>query len=86
MNTITTNFRTDVVNYDLLRRFAADYGVSINEYLNRLVTEDLRGRPLGIKIKKKIVKNTYDALLDFAGQSSAGKPMRLSAIDEEIYE
>jgi hypothetical protein len=85
MNTVITNFRTDEINYGLLRRFAADYGVSINKYLQRLVAEDIRSRPLGAKIKK-IQKNTYDALLDFANRSFINKPMGLSAIDEEIYE
>lgn len=86
MNTVITNFRTDKDNYDLLRRFAADYGVSINEYLNLLVSEDIRSRPMGAKTKEIIKKSTYDALLEFATKSYKSKPMDLSPLDNEIYE
>lgn len=86
MNTVVTNFRTNEINYDLLRRFAAEYGVSINEYLNRLVSEDIRSRPLGTKIDKKITKDFYDAMLEFADQPYKNMPMSLSPLDEEIYE
>jgi hypothetical protein len=86
MNTVITNFRTDEVNYGLLRRFAADSGVSINKYLNRLVSEDLRSRPLGMKLKKRIEKDFYDAMLEFADQTYKNKPMSLSTLDAELYE
>lgn len=86
MNTIVTNFRTNEINYDLLRRFAADYGVSINKYLNNLVAEDIRSRPLGMKINKKVTKDFYDAMLEFANQPHKNNPMSLSSLDEEIYE
>lgn len=86
MNTVVTNFRIDETNYDLLRRFAADYRVSINKYLNRLVSEDIRLRPLGIKINKKITKDFYDAILEFADQPHKREPLTMSPLDEEIYE
>jgi hypothetical protein len=86
MNTVTTNFRTNEFNYNLLRRFAAELNISINEYLNRLVADDIRSRPLGIKINKTVTKDFYDAMLDFAQQTLSGKPMSLSPLDQEIYE
>ena len=86
MNTVVTNFRTNEINYDLLRRFAADDGKSINQYLNELVIEDIRNRPLGIKAKKAITKDFYDAMLEFASKPFKSQPMNLSSLDEEIYE
>lgn len=84
MKTVTTNFRTGDENYLLLRRFAADEGMSVNEYLNYLVNEEIRRKPLGAKRREK-KKSFYDALLEFAQEPVRAEPMGLSSLDEEIY-
>jgi len=84
MKTVTTNFRVPDENYLLLRRLAVEEGMSVNEYLNYLVAEELRRKPLGAKKKEK-KKDFYKAMLEFAQEPVKAEPMGLSALDEEIY-
>jgi hypothetical protein len=86
MKIVTTNFRIEEDDYRMLKTFAAEEGVSVNEYLKMLVKEEVRRKPLGAKKTGKRM-DFYDALLELATEPfEPGPMMGLSKLDKEIYE
>ncbi|MEK7164281.1 MAG: hypothetical protein AAB768_04045 [Patescibacteria group bacterium] len=54
--------------------------------MNTIVTNFGTNEKTGIKINKKITKDFYDAILEFADQPHKREPLTMSPLDEEIYE
>ena len=80
---VVTNLRIPEDRYLMVKSAAAEMGISINEYVNRIISAApivaQFGRP------KKTKKNIYDALAEISKKVAGDKPMGLSDEDEIIY-
>ena len=90
---VTTNLRIPDYNWLELKALAANQGISVNEYLNRLIDEcavKYAVAPDIVRVGKKKQrrpKNIWEALLQLSKMKSKDKSLGpLSDEDKAIYE
>lgn len=79
---IVTNLRIGEQQWLQVKAIAAESGMSVNEYVNALITRLTTAQELGITDKKP---KPGKAPIWSIGEIVAGKGKGLSAEDEEIY-
>ena len=81
---VITNLRIDEDEWLQVKTMAASQGISVNEYITRIIRMENIKEVLGRKNVKSVPKG-YQALLDLAASNYKRKPMGASEDDKVVY-
>jgi len=81
---VVTNLRLDYNDWLQIKTMAAELGLSVNEYINRLIMRKSAEQSLALDSKPTHARYSIWDLPKLAKMSS--EPMGLSEEDKEIYE
>lgn len=82
---VVTNLRIPEKNYLIVKSAAAESGISVNEYLNRLLEEGLMKQQLGFGKDKRKRNENYFWDLPRMMEEKEYRPMGASEEDKVIY-